>query len=90
LLIPFYYAVRKHVCHVPWLSIAWRPALASACMGLVLWQLRGVHALLLVIIAGGVYGCVLALLGGFNQPDMHLLWRLMPLGRLRKKLGRIE
>jgi O-antigen/teichoic acid export membrane protein len=86
LLIPFYYAVRKHLGPVPWLSIVWRPAVAAAAMGSALWLLRGAHALILVAAAAVVYFAVLALAGGFRQPDMHLVWRVIPLGRLRARL----
>jgi O-antigen/teichoic acid export membrane protein len=86
LLIPFYYSIRKNLCHVPWLSIVWRPTLASAVMGGVLWLLRGTNALVLVAVAGVVYVAVLILVGGFSQPDMAMVWRLIPLDRLRAKL----
>jgi O-antigen/teichoic acid export membrane protein len=86
LLIPFYYAVRKHLCHVPWVSVTWRPALASAAMGAVLWSMRDAHALILVGVAGVVYFTALALVGGFSQPDMALVWSLIPLDRLRARL----
>jgi O-antigen/teichoic acid export membrane protein len=86
LLIPFYYAVRKHLCHVPWVGVTWRPALASAAMGGVLWLMQDAHALILVVVAGVVYFAALALVGGFNQPDMTLMWRLIPLDRLRSRL----
>jgi O-antigen/teichoic acid export membrane protein len=86
LLIPFYYSVRKNLCHVPWISVIWRPALASAVMGAVLWLLRGANALALVAVAGLVYFVVLTMVGGFNQPDMALVWQLIPLDRLRARL----
>jgi hypothetical protein len=95
-LIPFYYAVRKHLCRVPWLEVAWRPGLAAAVMGVVAWRLQGIHPLGLVAGAGGVYVLVLTLVGGFRQPDMGLVWRLIPLdglrarrwpGRLRRRPG---
>ncbi len=83
LLLPFYYAVRKHLCHVPWINIAWRPVVASSVMGAVLWLIQDINALILVAIAGMVYIAVLALIGGLNQPDMGLVWRIIPLDRLR-------
>jgi O-antigen/teichoic acid export membrane protein len=86
LLIPFYYSVRKNLCRVPWVSVAWRPVLASATMGGVLWLLRETNALTLVAVAGVVYFVVLALVGGFSQPDMALVWRLIPLDQLRARL----
>jgi len=86
LLIPFYFAVRRHLCHVPWVSVTWRPALASAVMGAVLWLMQDAHALILVGVAGAVYFTALALVGGFRQPDMVLVWGLIPLDRLRARL----
>jgi O-antigen/teichoic acid export membrane protein len=86
LLIPFYYSVRKHLCRVPWVSVAWRPALAAATMGVVLWLLQDANALALVGLACLVYFVTLALVGGFSQPDMVLVWRLVPLDRLRSWL----
>jgi O-antigen/teichoic acid export membrane protein len=86
LLIPFYYSVRKNLCQVPWVSVVWRPALASATMGAVLWLGRDAGALALVVLGGVVYFAALALLGGFSQPDMDLVWRLIPLAKLRARL----
>jgi O-antigen/teichoic acid export membrane protein len=86
LLIPFYYSVRKNLCHVPWVSVAWRPALASAMMGAVLLLLRDMNALALVMVGAVVYFVVLALIGGFSQPDMAIIWQLIPLNRLRARL----
>jgi len=86
LLIPFYFAVRRHLCHVPWVSVTWRPVLASAVMGAVLWLMRDAYALILVGVAGAVYFTTLALVGGFRQPDMALVWGLIPLDRLRARL----
>lgn len=86
LLIPFYYAVRKHLGPLPWLSLFWQPAVASAVMGGVLWLLQDVPWPLLIPVGGVVYFVVLALVGGFRQPDMDLLGRLIPLARLRERL----
>jgi hypothetical protein len=55
-------------------------------MGVTLWLLRGANALALAAVAGVVYVGVLALVGGFSQPDMSLVWRLIPLDRLRARL----
>ena len=40
LLIPFYYAVRKHLGPLPWLSLFWQPTVASAVMAAVMWLLQ--------------------------------------------------
>ena len=83
LLAPFYYAVRKHLGPLPWLSLFWQPALASVVMVGVMWLLRGIPWLLLIPVGGVVYLAVLALVGGFRQPDMDLLARLLPVDRMR-------
>ncbi len=84
LLIPFYYSVRKNLTAVPWLDVVWRPAVAAAAMGGVMWLLFGGNHLLMVAVGGAVYFGVLAVVGGFRQPDMSLIWSALPLGRLRK------
>ncbi len=86
LLAPFYYSVRKHLGPLPWASLFWRPVVASLAMGSVMWLLRGLWWPLLIPIGGAVYGVVLFLVGGFRQPDMDVIWRLISLGRLRAKL----
>ena len=86
LLIPFYYAVRKHLGPLPWVSLVWQPALASAVMGGALWLLRDLFWPLLIPVGGAIYLVVLALVGGFRQPDMDLLGRLLPLASLRARL----
>jgi O-antigen/teichoic acid export membrane protein len=88
LLIPFYYSVRKHLGPLPWVSIVWQPAVASAAMAAVMWLLRDIPWLALIPAGGVVYLAVLALVGGFRQPDMEFLFRLLPLGRLRARLAR--
>jgi O-antigen/teichoic acid export membrane protein len=86
LLAPFYYAVRKHLGPLPWVSLLWQPTVASAAMGVVLWLLRSLFWPLLIPVGGAVYLAVLALVGGFRQPDMGLLRRLIPMDRLRTLL----
>jgi O-antigen/teichoic acid export membrane protein len=87
LLIPFYYSVRTHLGPLPWVAIAWRPVAASAAMAGVMWVLRGIPWILLIPAGGLVYVAVLAIIGGFRQPDMDLIFRLLPLDRLRARLG---
>ena len=64
LLIPFYYAVRKHLGPLPWISLAWQPTAASAVMAGAMWLLRDLHWLLLIPVGGVVYLAVLVLVGG--------------------------
>jgi O-antigen/teichoic acid export membrane protein len=87
LLIPFYWAVRKHLGPLPWMSLVWQPALASLVMAGAMWLLRGIPWPLLIPVGGLVYGVVLALSGVSRQPDMGLLLRAIPLDRLRARLA---
>ena len=88
LLIPFYYAVRKNLCHVPWISVLWRPALAAGVMGATLWLFGDLHIVVLILLAILVYFGILFLCGGFRQPDMELIWRVLPLDKLRSRVSR--
>jgi O-antigen/teichoic acid export membrane protein len=87
LLIPFYWAVRKYLGPMPWVSLVWQPALASLVMAGVMWLLHGISWPLLIPVGGVVYVAVLALSGGFRQPDMGLLLRAMPVDRLKERLA---
>ena len=88
LLIPFYLLVRRSLGPVPWFDIAWRPTFAAAVMGGVLWLLGDINFLASVTVAIASYGASLTLVGGLSQRDMDILWRAVPLGRLRARLAR--
>lgn len=80
LLIPFYYAVRRHVTRVPWPEVIWRPAVAAGVMGISLWlgsrwTLPGA-----VVLSAAIYGGVLVTLGTFRQPDMAAVLQQLPGG----------
>jgi O-antigen/teichoic acid export membrane protein len=85
LLIPFYLLVRKNLCTVPWFDVVWRPSVAAAVMGVVLWLVGDVNFLVKVVVAGVTYLTALTLVGGLKQPDMAVVWRAIPLSRLRRK-----
>jgi O-antigen/teichoic acid export membrane protein len=87
LLIPFYRLVRQNLCPVPWLDVVWRPTAAAAVMGAALWLIGDVNFFATVAVAGLSYLGALAAVGGFTQADMAVLWRAMPLKRLRVKAG---
>jgi hypothetical protein len=55
-------------------------------MAAVMWLLSGLPWPLLIPVGGVVYVVTLSLIGGFRQPDMDLLGRLLPLERLRARL----
>ncbi len=86
LLLPFYYSVRKHIGPLPWVSLVWQPAIASAAMALVMWLLRDLFWPLLIPVGGVVYFIVLALVGSFRQPDMDLVFRVLPFKAARDRL----
>jgi O-antigen/teichoic acid export membrane protein len=85
LLFPFYYSVRCNVGVVPWASIFVRPAAATLLMGLTSAALIGLGMidLLAVAVGGLVYIAALALSGAFRSPDMEVIVRVLPAGRLR-------
>ncbi|MBE7550518.1 MAG: oligosaccharide flippase family protein [Anaerolineales bacterium] len=85
LLIPFYLLVRKNLGPVPWFDVVWRPIVAAAVMGTVLWVIGDVNFLVTVVTAGATYLAALALVGGLTQPDMDVIWRAVPLKRLRRQ-----
>ena len=87
LLLPFYYSVRKNLCTVPWLDVFWRPTVASAAMGVVLWLIRDWGTLIILPVGAIIYLTVLGLVGGYRQPDMDLIWNALPLDRLRKRVA---
>ncbi|MBN1220638.1 MAG: oligosaccharide flippase family protein [Anaerolineae bacterium] len=85
LLIPFYLLVRRNLCTVPWFDLAWRPTIAAAMMGSVLWLIGDVNFFVTIAIAGVVYLLALALVGGLTQQDMDVVWREIPWRRLWAK-----
>ena len=89
LLIPFYYCVRKNLGTIPWVQIAWRPAIAAAIMAATLWLTRSTSAVVRLPAAFVVYFVVLILVGGFRGEDFQLLRRAMPEGRLKRLLQRM-
>jgi O-antigen/teichoic acid export membrane protein len=79
LLIPFYYSIRKNLAAIPFVALAWRPALASGIMGIALWLLiERVGVVFAVPLAGIVYGVVLIALGALGADEKLLLRKLVP------------
>jgi hypothetical protein len=56
-------------------------------MGAVLWFIGDVNFFLTIAIAFIVYFPALALVGGLTQQDMGMVWRAIPIQRLRAKFG---
>ena len=88
LLIPFYLLVRKHLCTVPWFDVVWRPTAAATAMGACLWFIGDVNFGATVIIGSGVYLITLVLVGGLTQQDMGVIWRAIPVNRLKQLFQR--
>jgi O-antigen/teichoic acid export membrane protein len=88
LLLPFYYAIRKHLTRVPWVGITWQPLVASLVCGGILWVVRPLSLLLALGLAIVAYPVALWLLGGFRGQDLDVMWNAIPLGRVRGFLRR--
>lgn len=78
LLVPFYYALRKHMPPLPILDMFWRPALAGAVMGSILYLLIAQNILLALVMATLAYGVVLVLVGALGADEWLLMQKLVP------------
>jgi O-antigen/teichoic acid export membrane protein len=76
LFIPFYWAVRRHVSALPWLSLCGLPLLATALdAGVVFGMTRAGLGLWLALPCGLIiYLAALVVLGTFRNPDFAILW----------------
>lgn len=75
LFIPFYWAVRRHVTEMPWLSLCGGPLLAAALNAGAVWGLQriGVPLLLALALGFAVYLLALFLLGTFRGEEFSVL-----------------
>jgi len=73
LFVPFYYSVRKHITALPFVDLFWRPIVASAVMGVVVWLMRGASLLVIVPAAVIVYAAMLLALGAVTKEDWELV-----------------
>ncbi len=80
LMLPFMYAIWKHVGAVPFFQISWRPVLASGVMGLVVWWLRPLDMVAPVVLGAMVYAAALLALRTFNDDDRALVLGLLGRG----------
>jgi len=78
LLVPFYYALRKHMPPLPIRDILWRPAAAAAVMGAVLYALVPQNLLLALIVGTLAYGAALLLTGALGPDEWLLVGKLVP------------
>jgi O-antigen/teichoic acid export membrane protein len=76
LMVPFWYCVRRNLPPVPLLSIAWRPVVSAAAMGLGVWAIRDWSLPLAVALAPLVYAAGLLALRTFDEQELALLGKL--------------
>lgn len=78
LLVPFYYALRKHMPPFPILDIFWRPVVAGGAMGAVLYLLVSQNLLVALVAATIVYAVVLVATGALGADEWLLVQKLVP------------
>lgn len=78
LLVPFYYALRKHMSALPILDMFWRPGAAAAAMAAALFVLMPQNLFVALIVGTLVYGLGLFVLGALGPDEWMLLQRLVP------------
>lgn len=77
LLLPFYYAVRRHVAPMPWVDLLWRQGVAAAGMGLTAVLLRN-QPWIAAAASSLVYLALLLMLGAFRHPDIQRVLQVVP------------
>ncbi len=85
LLAAFYWLLRKALAPVPWPALLWRPLVAAALMGAVMFTLWPTQPILALLVGGVAYGGALALLRPLSAEEMAQLAPLMP-ARLRARV----
>jgi O-antigen/teichoic acid export membrane protein len=78
LLVPFYYALRKHMPPLPILDIFWRPMAAGFVMAIVLYLLVAQNMLVALIAATFAYGVALVVTGALGADEWLLVGKLLP------------
>jgi O-antigen/teichoic acid export membrane protein len=76
LFIPFYWAVRRYVAPISWVSLCGIPFLAMALDAGVVYALTHLGFNLLLALASGafMYLAALVIFGTFRSPDFAILW----------------
>jgi O-antigen/teichoic acid export membrane protein len=75
-----WYLTVRYLGRIPVLGLSWRILLAGVVMGGVLYPLQGVHGpltLLVIGVAGLVYGLAILVLGGLDAEDRALIRRAL-------------
>lgn len=73
----YFYFVRKKITDFAFFSILWRPLIASAVMGLAVWQVRAANLAVSMFAGAGVYGLMLLLTGFLSHEDFNFAKNLL-------------
>ncbi len=68
----YFYFVRASITKFKFLSILWKPAIAAAVMGLVLWKLPNVNVLIAVLVGTLIYALGLLVTRFISKEDLFL------------------
>ncbi len=69
----YFYFVRKKIMKFAFFSLLWRPVIASAVMGGLLWYFRDLHLFVVIPLGAVVYGASLLLLKFFRKDDIDFV-----------------
>ncbi len=69
----YFYFVRKKITDFRFFSLIWKPVLAAAAMGGILWQIKDMNLFLVVAIGVVVYGVALLALRFFQSDDVAFI-----------------
>ena len=69
----YFYFVRKNITDFAFLSIFWKPALASAIMGFAVWQVKDMSLIISLALGAGVYLLVLLMARFVTRDDLKFL-----------------
>ncbi len=76
----YFYFVRKKITHFKFFSNTWKPIIASALMGGVVWLVRDMQLFIVIAIGIVVYTIVLFLFQFFSKEDIMFARRLISKG----------
>ncbi|MEK7617935.1 MAG: flippase [Patescibacteria group bacterium] len=69
----YFYFVRKNITDFKFLSILWKPLLASAVMGLTVWQIKDMNLVIPIMVGACAYTLCLFLIGFIKKDDFRFV-----------------
>ena len=66
----YFYFVRKNITDFKFLGNLWKPAIAAAIMGVILWQIKNINLAFSLVIGVAIYFVVLLALKFINKQDI--------------------